>query len=251
MDFFSGCISGAPASMVPVTDCVLQGIALTLRNSTASSIQPFLSTVNKVSENSDIGDFARSSTDYFISDNTDILIAASVNGKDNGPFLNTDYTVPIAFTNWDNHGLASAIGLRLGVASNDVLAAYPNPEQVDFQQNFAGEDSATMLIRYFSNSGFITYEDEGAQVLIEDDSTITLPIGPSSLAGDTVILVIMHELTLAQPVGFLMDFTTKIKGNSTGLSVLERNTSLTLYRKVLTASDIVAGSFTLNTFGSV
>lgn len=251
MHFFAGCMSGAKASTVPVTDCALQGMTITLRNSTASKIQPWYSTVNKVSESSDIGDFARSSTDYYIADSSDILVAASVNAKDNGPFVATQYQVPGAFTNWDNHGSVSAIGLRLGVASNDVLGAYPSPEQVDFQQNFAGEDSATMLIRYYTSTGFITYVDEGTKVLVEDGSTLTLPIGASSVAGDTVVLVVMHELSLNQPDEFITDFTTKIKGNSIGLSALERNTSLTLYRKVLTSSDIVVGSFTLNTSGSI
>jgi hypothetical protein len=245
-----GCISGWKYETTPLTQGRLQGISVTLRNSTVSSINPFLTTTAKASELPSVGDTARSSTNYFISDITDILIAVSVNSLDAGPFIAAQYQVPFAFTNWNNHGVASAIGKRLGVASNSILTSYPSPEQVDFQQNITGEDSVTGLIRYTAATGNILAIDEGANVQVDMDNTIVIPISAGAVAGDTAIVVVMHELPILSVEGLLLDYTASILGNLPFLDPLPRATSVSIYRKVLSASDISQGDFTFVTLGS-
>jgi hypothetical protein len=244
-----GCISGWKYESSPVVNCNLQGVAVTLRNSTTSSINAFNPLGNKESELPSVGDTARSSAPFPINNINDLLLAASVNAYDNGPVLTAQYQVPIAFTGWANHGVASSIGKRLGVATNGVLTNYPIPEQVDFQQNFSGEDSLTTVIRYHANTGNILAVGNGTQVLVAAGTSITIPLYVSSLEGDTVIISLMHELNVTPPVGLILDYTDTILGNVTGLTDLERQTKLSLYRKVLTATDISNGSFTFETQG--
>lgn len=242
----TGCISGWQSIDVPVTTCEMQGLALTLRNSTVSSIRRWIPTSNKEAELASVGDFARSSDNYYVADPTDILVAASVNAYDNGPVLSTEYSVPFAFTGWASHGTDDAIGLRLGVASNSLLDKYPDPEQVDFAQNFAGEDSLTTIIRYYASTGFITAIGSGTKVLAEDVSQITLPLHGSTIEGDTVLLVVMSELDLAIPTEFTWDYSDKIKGILPNLNELQRNTQLSIFRKVVTLEDLNEGEFTVN-----
>jgi len=240
----TGCISGWQSIDVPVTTCEMQGIALTLRNSTVSSIKHDTPKSRKDAQLASSGDAARSSDTYSTNSITQLLLAASVNAYDNGPVLTSQYQVPIAFTNWNNRGSVSGIGLRLGVATNET-PSITVPNQVDFQQNFNGEDSLTMITRYYSASGNITVVGSGTKVLAEDISQITIPLHGSTAEGDTVVLVVMSELDLAIPSGFNWDYTDKIKGILPNLNELQRNTQLSVFRKVVTLEDLNEGEFTV------
>lgn len=246
----AGCISGWQAISDPVTTCVMQGIAVTIRNSTVSAIRHWVPLGAKEAELSSVGDFARSSVEYAVPSDSHMLLAASVNAYDNGPFLEAEYSVPFAFTGWASQGDVSEIGLRLGVATNTFLPPSPSIAQVDFAQNFAGEDSLTMITRYYTSTGFISLVGSGPKVLASDVSQITLPLHGSTIAGDTVLLVVMSELGLATPSGFTWDYNDKIKGILPSLNELQRNTQLTVYRKVVDPEDIFNGEFTVSVYNT-
>lgn len=248
MLMFSSCISGKVADPSPVYAGEMQGVAVTIRASAASSITYVGSAFSKVAESSASGDFFRASPSTTYNVSSSILVAASINVKYNGPVTPTQYQVPIAFTNWANRGDVSEIGLKLAVATNEVMGAPPH--QVDFQQNFGGEDSVTTIGAYATASGFITYVGAGANIINTSTTSINVPFSGSSLEGDTVIIPVFHQVGIQYPINTFMDLTKKIIGSTQNLDALERNTQLTVLRKVLTADDISTGHLTITAIGA-
>jgi len=245
----TGCISGWKSENIPVTSGVMQGIAVTLRNSTSSVIRYFTTNALRVATMPAYGDLARSSPEIAVASGDEVLVAASVNSYDNGPLTPTTYQVPVAFTNWTNQGTSVAIGLKLGVATN-TSPSPTTPNQVDFAQSFPGEDSVTAISRYYSSTGFISVVGSGSKILSSNVSSISLPLHASSVAGDTVLLIVMSQLPCAIPPGYTWDYYEKVLGNLPNQEPLQRNTQLSIFRKTLNAADITASSVQVSTLGS-
>lgn len=248
----TGCISGGKALESPPTSCELQGMAITIRNSTTSAIKRIEAPLTaKESESRESGDLITPTITYKTDLEGGLLLTASANAIDNGEVDTTFYRIPPEYFLWDMQGDLSDVGLRLSVGTSIIFYDAPYDPFVAFRTNFNGGDTITMVSHYRAASGEISVIGNGGREILSDVSEITLGINASSVAGDTVLLVIMSELGLAVPSGFTYDFASRAPGQLVELTSLERGTRLSVFRKALTAEDITAGEFTVLVNGAV
>ncbi len=239
-----GTVSGKKARTSVTLSKNMCGGSLTLRGVGGYSITPLKQVFSKYV--STVGG-AHDSVGLYTSSINNVLIAASTDALAFAETV-TEYKIDTTITpDWTTVNPSPILGNRLsfGFKQSPTISMH----DVVYDHDAPYHDSIDWIGEYSTPSGSISVVGT-SYVSPVVDTHIEIPIHVDSLVDDWIIIPVIHLVPVYTPEGCSIDFTSKIKGtNPFTIDELKQHT-LTIFRKKLTYSDVLAGSIIIVAMGA-
>lgn len=172
------------------------------------------------------------------------LLSASTEVFANEPPTVTEYEID--YPNWVQTTPTHVVDNRLVFGYKEIPTIGYNPISIDHPID--NHDAVGWMGDYRTNAGAVSVVGSSYSAYLTS-ATVEIDIPVTAIAGDWLVVALMHRTPVSAPESFITDYTRKVKGTNPNTPPEAKTHTLSILRRQLIPNDITQGSFVFTADG--